>query len=80
MHNFSLIGEVLLYFILRVEVAEIQISLQIINRYGKRKGILNNKTDSGPKPGRKLSPAQQPPPSPHSGAARPAPAKGPATS
>jgi hypothetical protein len=25
MHNFSLIGEVLLYFILRVEVVEIQI-------------------------------------------------------
>jgi hypothetical protein len=37
MHNFSLVGEVFLYFTLRVEVVEIQISLQIINRFGKRK-------------------------------------------
>jgi hypothetical protein len=47
MHNFSLIGEVFLYFILRVEVVEIQISLQIINRFGKRKGILNTKLAVG---------------------------------
>jgi hypothetical protein len=73
MHNFSLIGGVLLHFILQVEVVEI--SLQIINRYGKRKGILNNKTDYGPKPGRKPSPAQQPPPSPHSGVAQRGPAE-----
>jgi hypothetical protein len=53
----------------------IQISLQIINRYGKRKGILNNKTDCGSKPSRKPSPAQQPPPSPHSGAAQRGPAE-----
>jgi hypothetical protein len=50
MHNFSLIGEVLLYFILRVEVVEIQISLQIINRFGKRKGILNIKLTVGRNP------------------------------
>jgi hypothetical protein len=41
MHNFSLVGEVFLYFTLRVEVVKIQISLQIINRFGKRKGIFN---------------------------------------
>jgi hypothetical protein len=41
MHNFSLVGEVFLYFILRVEVVKIQISLQIINIFEKRKGILN---------------------------------------
>jgi hypothetical protein len=40
MHNFPLVGEVFLYFILRVEVIEIQISLQIIKRFGK-KGIFN---------------------------------------
>jgi hypothetical protein len=70
MHNFPLIGEVLLYFILRVEVVKIQISLQIINRFGKGNGILNNKTDCGPKPGRKPSPAQQPSFSPYTGAAQ----------
>ena len=42
----------------------IQISLQIINKYGTRKGILNNKTDYGPKPGRRPSPTQQPAPTP----------------
>jgi hypothetical protein len=42
----------------------IRIILQIINRDGKRKGILNNKTDCGPKPGRRPSLALQPPPSP----------------
>jgi hypothetical protein len=38
---------VFLYFILRVEVVEIQISLQIIKRFGKRKGILNTKLAVG---------------------------------
>jgi hypothetical protein len=47
MHNFSFIAEVFLYFILRVEVVEIQISLQIIKRFGKRKGILNTKLAVG---------------------------------
>jgi hypothetical protein len=72
MYNFSWLVKcsyILFYFIFvsrcqNSNLNWIQISLQIIKRFGKRKGILNNKTDCGPKPGRRLSPAQQPPPSP----------------
>jgi hypothetical protein len=35
MHNFSLVDEMFLHFILRIEVVEIQISLQIIKWFGK---------------------------------------------
>jgi hypothetical protein len=38
--------------------------LQIINRFGKRKGIFNINIGCGPKPGRKPSPTQQPSPTP----------------
>jgi hypothetical protein len=62
MHKFSLVGEVFLYFILQVVVVEIQISLQITNRFGKRKGIFNINIGCGPKPGRKPSPTQHPTP------------------
>jgi hypothetical protein len=61
MHNFSLVGEVFLYFILRVEVVEIQISLQIINKFGKRKGILNTKLAVGRNPaGNRVRPNSHP--------------------
>jgi hypothetical protein len=59
MHNFSLVGEVFLYFILRVEVVEIQISLPIINRFGKRKGNFNSILAVGRNPARnRVRPSQ----------------------
>jgi hypothetical protein len=42
MHNFSLVGEVFLYFTLRVEVIKIQISLQIIKIFEKEKDFPNS--------------------------------------
>jgi hypothetical protein len=74
MHNFSLVGEVFLYFILRVEVVKIQISLQIINRFGKRKGILNTILAVGRNPARSRARPSSHSLSSHPSAAQPKPA------
>jgi hypothetical protein len=69
------VGEVFLYYILRVEVIEIQISLQITNRFGKRKGISNSILAMGRNPaGNRVRPSQLFL-SPHSGAAQHGPAE-----
>jgi hypothetical protein len=69
MHNFSLVGEVFLYFVLQIEVVEIQIILQIINRFGKRKGILNTKLTVGRNPTGGRAPPNSHSLPPHSGVA-----------
>jgi hypothetical protein len=62
MHNFSLVGEVFLYFTLRVEVVEIQISLQIIKRFEKEKGFPNSYPVLGRKPaGNRVRPGNRVP-------------------
>jgi hypothetical protein len=75
MHNFSLSGEVFLYFILRVEVVEIQISLQIINSFGKRKGVFNSILAVGRNPAGNRARPNSHPFSPHAGAAQRGPAE-----